>query len=74
MLRRGFHSSLPGDERAPGGDRGTLYTLEQHTPTAGACCAARDDYSEDTWDVREGGVRPPLPRNCMRVCRCSIVQ
>jgi hypothetical protein len=35
---------------------------------------ARNDFLKDTWDVREGGEKPPLPRNCMRVCYCSAVK
>ena len=34
---------------------------------------ARMNISEDTWDAREGGEKPPLPRNCVRVCCCPIV-
>ena len=50
-----------------------LYTRKQPI-TASGCYLLATTYSEDTWDVREGGEKPPLPRNCMRVCYCSAVK
>jgi hypothetical protein len=49
-----------------------MYTLGQHSHRE-RVLSDRIDYSEDTWDVREGGEKPPLPRNCMRVRCCSAV-
>jgi len=49
-----------------------MYTLGQHSHRE-RVLSDRIDHSEDTWDVREGGEKPPLPRNCMRVGCCSAV-
>jgi len=63
-----------GDERVRRIVTPGRYTLGDSSHHCERMLSARNDHSKDTWDVREGGETPPLPRNCMRVCYCSAVK
>ena len=63
----------PVTKECPTGATAARCTLGDSIYHRECVLSARNNYNEDTWDAREGGEMPPLPRNCMRVCRCSAV-